>query len=78
MSANAMEIGILEKLGDAFARFVDGFTKLISRIFGYSADWQVKEIGYTATRNPEKPFVVSRRLSARSHQCERNADAGSV
>ncbi len=58
MSANTMEIGILERLGDAFARFVDVFTKVISRVFGYTSDWQVKEIGYIPTGKPDSPYTV--------------------
>ena len=60
MAANSMEMGIFEKLGDMFTRFVDGFTKFISRIFGYTADWQVKAIGCVSTRDPEKPYTVTR------------------
>jgi len=58
MAANSMEAGFLEKLGDGFARFVEGFTKFISRLFGYSADWQVKDSGYLATKDPAKPYAI--------------------
>lgn len=53
-----MQVGFFEKLGERFARFVEGFTKFISRLFGYSADWQVKEAGYVATRDPENPYTI--------------------
>jgi preprotein translocase subunit SecA len=80
MAANAIEIGILERLGDTFVRFVDGFTKLISRIFGYSADWQVKEIGCIPTRNPESPYTITPgstlfRINAFEPQMEAMSDA---
>ena len=58
MATNAMQMSILERVGDKFARFTELFTKFISRLFGYSSDWQVKEIGYTTTRNPDQPFQI--------------------
>ncbi len=57
-AANQLQVGFFEKLGDRFARFVEWFTKFISRLFGYSADWQVKEAGYIATRDPENPYTI--------------------
>jgi preprotein translocase subunit SecA len=57
-AANQMQIGFFEKLGDKFAQFVEVFTKFISRLFGYSPDWQVKETGYIRTRDPEKPYTI--------------------
>ena len=71
MAGNTLEIGFFERLGDAFAHFVDGFTKFISRIFGYTADWQVKETGYSATKDPENPYAVkSGSVLDRINKCE--------
>ena len=58
MSANQMQMSFLEKLGDKLSGFVEVFTKFISRLFGYSTDWQVKATGYLSTKDPEKPYTI--------------------
>jgi preprotein translocase subunit SecA len=58
MSANKMEMSFLEKVGDFFSRFIEGFTKFISKLFGYSTDWQIKEIGCLASKDPENPYTI--------------------
>jgi preprotein translocase subunit SecA len=57
-AGNQMKMSLLERVGEGFSRFAEGFTKFVSRLFGYSTDWQVKEIGYSATRDPEKPYTI--------------------
>ena len=57
-AANQIQMGFFEKVGEKFARFVEGFTKFISRLFGYSPDWQVKKTGYLATGDPNKPYNI--------------------
>src|ERR1700735_3269059 len=58
MAANQLQMSIFEKVGEKFAGFAEGFTKFISKLFGYTTHWQVKQTGYIAVKNPEKPYIV--------------------
>jgi len=58
MASNQLQMSLFERVGDWASGFVEVFTKFVSKLFGYSTDWQVKETGYIASKHPETPYSV--------------------
>src|SRR5262245_37045540 len=53
-----METSFLEKLGDKFTSFADGFVKVLTRVLGSSNERHIRSMGYVRTRDPEKPYRI--------------------
>jgi preprotein translocase subunit SecA len=49
---------LLEKVGDKFTGFADGFVKFLTRLLGSSNERQIRTLGYVRTRKPEQPYRV--------------------
>jgi preprotein translocase subunit SecA len=53
-----LEMGILEKLGEKFTSFGDGFSKVLTKVLGSSNDRFVRKLGFIASQNPKQPHSV--------------------
>ncbi len=53
-----LEMSFFERIGEFFSGFVEGFTKLLGRLFGSNPDATVRGIGYIAPKKPDQPYVV--------------------
>jgi preprotein translocase subunit SecA len=66
-----MDVGILEKIGDAFNSFSEKTVSFLTRLLGSSNERVVRKLGLIASKDPQKPYqVVPGSLLARINELE--------
>ncbi|VTS06731.1 preprotein translocase subunit SecA [Tuwongella immobilis] len=55
---NQVQSSLLDRVGESFSRFFDGFFGLLTQFLGSSNDRMVKGIGYIKPRKPGQPATV--------------------
>ncbi len=58
-NAQAMDVGILEKIGETLGGFFENLAALITRLFGSSNERYIRKMGYIRTRNAQHPYTVT-------------------
>ncbi|MCX7701711.1 MAG: preprotein translocase subunit SecA, partial [Gemmataceae bacterium] len=66
-----MDVGILEKIGDAFNAFSEKTVNFLTRLLGSSNERTIRKLGLIASKDPQKPYqVVPGSLLARINELE--------
>jgi preprotein translocase subunit SecA len=55
---STMDFSLLEKVGDAFSAFSEGFANFLTRLFGSSNERTIRKLGYIRSRDPNVPPTI--------------------
>src|SRR5438876_10974610 len=58
-NAQAVDVGVLEKIGETLSAFSDNFGRFLTRLFGSSNERFVRKLGYVRTRKAAQPYSVT-------------------
>ncbi len=54
----SMDVGILERIGDAFNAFSEGTLNLLTRLMGSSNERVVRDLGLVKSKDPSAPYRI--------------------
>src|SRR5688572_19187072 len=67
----SMEVGILEKIGDAFNAFSEKTVSFLTRLMGSSNERMVRSLGLISSKDPRTPYrIVAGSLLAQINELE--------
>jgi preprotein translocase subunit SecA len=72
----AMDVSVLEKLGDGFNAFSEGVGQFLTRLFGSSNERHIRKLGYIRSKDPDvPPTVIAESLLAQVNELEEKIQA---